>query len=90
MPTSFGGRRNFTSWGVTLSCPPGAEQLKEFLSSTPPEREFLSSTPPEGEFLSSASEGVESSSHQLLFRFEGVESSSLQLPKEWRVRVFSF
>jgi hypothetical protein len=28
MPTSFGGRRNFTSWGVTLSCPPGAEQLK--------------------------------------------------------------
>ena len=27
MPTSFGGRRNFTSWGVTLSCPPGAEQL---------------------------------------------------------------
>ena len=25
MPTSFGGRRNFTSWGVTLSCPPGAE-----------------------------------------------------------------
>ena len=26
MPTSFGGRRNFTSWGVTLSCPPGAEQ----------------------------------------------------------------
>jgi hypothetical protein len=44
---------------------------REFLSSTPPEREFLSSTPPEREFLSSASEGVESTSHHFLFRFEG-------------------
>ena len=28
MPTSFGGRRIFTSWGVTLFYPTGAEQLK--------------------------------------------------------------
>ena len=26
MPTSFGGRRIFTSWGVTLFYPTGAEQ----------------------------------------------------------------
>ncbi len=28
MPTSFGGRRIYTSWGVTLFYPTGAEQLK--------------------------------------------------------------
>jgi hypothetical protein len=27
MPTSFGGRRNFTSWGVTLFYPTGAEHI---------------------------------------------------------------
>jgi hypothetical protein len=30
MPTSFGGRRIFTSWGVTLFYPTGAEHLHTF------------------------------------------------------------
>jgi hypothetical protein len=32
MPTSFGGRRIYTSWGVTLFYPTGAEQLATFKS----------------------------------------------------------
>jgi hypothetical protein len=30
MPTSFGGRSIYTSWGVTLFCPTCAEQAEPF------------------------------------------------------------